>query len=104
MCRAIQRLDCQLTRHTTNLVQDLPGTNRTEPVIHIALPLAHSTGAVLISLKYYKKLPNDLAKILSATFPKAMADLTAALRAQNDEALQLIQKSGLTLIPASRYR
>jgi TRAP-type C4-dicarboxylate transport system substrate-binding protein len=64
-----------------------------------ALPLAHSTGAVLISLKYYKKLPNDLAKILSTTFPKAMADLTAALRAQNDEALQLIQKSGLTLIP-----
>jgi TRAP-type C4-dicarboxylate transport system substrate-binding protein len=54
---------------------------------------------VLISLKYYKKLPNDHAKILSTTFPKAMADLTAALRAQNDEALQLIQKSGLTLIP-----
>jgi TRAP-type C4-dicarboxylate transport system substrate-binding protein len=64
-----------------------------------ALPLAHSTGAVLISSKYLKKLPQDLSRLLASTFDKAMADLTSALREQNREAIQMIRDSGLTIIP-----
>ena len=64
-----------------------------------ALPLAHSTGAVLISLKYFKKLPQDLSTLLSNNFDTAMKDLTSVLRKQNEEAIRMIRDSGLTIIP-----
>jgi len=65
----------------------------------LALPLAHSTGAVLISSNYFNKLPENLSKILTSTFDKAMTELTSILREQNKETFQLIQNSGLTIIP-----
>lgn len=64
-----------------------------------ALPLAHSTGAVLISSRFLKKLPEDLAVLLISTFDKSMTDLTFALRKQNRESIELIRDSGLTIIP-----
>lgn len=64
-----------------------------------ALPLVHSTGAVLISSKYFKKLPENLANLLTTKFEKAMRSLTLALRSQNNEAITLIQDSGLTIVP-----
>ena len=64
-----------------------------------ALPLVHSTGAVLISSKYFKKLPENLADLLTTKFEKAMRSLTLALRSQNKEAIKLIQDSGLTIVP-----
>jgi TRAP-type C4-dicarboxylate transport system substrate-binding protein len=63
-----------------------------------ALPLVHSTGAVLISLKYFKKLPQDLSKLLVNTFDTAMKDLTLVLRKQNKEAIRIIRDSGLAII------
>lgn len=63
------------------------------------LPIVHSTGAVLISGKYFKKLPQDLAVLLSNTTEKAMVDLTQELREQNKEAIQIIQDSGVTITP-----
>jgi len=65
----------------------------------MTLPLAHSTGAVLISSKYFNKLPQDLSKILTSAFDKAMIKLTSTLREQNKEAFQLIRDGGLTIIP-----
>jgi len=65
----------------------------------MTLPLAHSTGAVLISSKYFDKLPQDLSKMLTSAFDKAMIKLTSTLREQNKEAFQLIRDSGLTIIP-----
>jgi TRAP-type C4-dicarboxylate transport system substrate-binding protein len=64
-----------------------------------ALPLTHSTGAVLITSKYFKKLPENLADLLTTAFEKAMQSLTLALRNQNKEAIKLIQDSGLTIVP-----
>ncbi|MDY6971019.1 MAG: TRAP transporter substrate-binding protein DctP [Thermodesulfobacteriota bacterium] len=64
-----------------------------------ALPLAHSTGAVLISSKYYDKLPQDLAGLLDTMFEEAMTELTSELRGQNKEALKAIQNTGLTIVP-----
>jgi len=63
------------------------------------LAMVHSTGAVLISSKYMKKLPQNLAEILRDSVDKAMTDLTLALREQNKEAVQIIKDSGVTIIP-----
>ena len=64
------------------------------------LPIVHSTGAVLISSKYFRKLPKDLAILLSERTDKAMAELTEELRKQNKEAIQVIKDSGVKIIPA----
>lgn len=64
------------------------------------LPLAHSTGAVLISSKYYDTLPEGLWRLLRSSFELAMGDLTDALRKQTGETMQLIRDSGLTVIPS----
>lgn len=68
------------------------------------LPIVHSTGAVLISNKYFKKLPQDLASLLSDMTEKAMEDLTLELRAQNKEAIQIIKDSGVTITPTPTGR
>ena len=65
----------------------------------MALPLAHSTGAILISSKYFNKLPQDISKLLLNAFDKTMAELTLTLRDQNKEAFQLILDSGTNIIP-----
>jgi TRAP-type C4-dicarboxylate transport system substrate-binding protein len=65
----------------------------------MALPLVHSTGAVLISSNYIQKLPPDLRELLISTFDKAMKELTLDLRRQNTEAIKIIQDSGLEIIP-----
>ena len=64
-----------------------------------ALPLAHSTGAILISSRYFKKLPRDLADILITSFRAAVKELTIILRKQTRESVQLIRESGLTITP-----
>ena len=64
-----------------------------------ALPLAHSTGAVLISSKYYETLPNGLASLLRNSFELAMGKLTDALRKQTSETMELMKNSGLTVVP-----
>ena len=65
----------------------------------MGLPLVHSTGAILLSSRYYKKLPPDLAALLQKTMKKAMSDLTVTLRRQKEEAVQVIQDSGITVTP-----
>lgn len=61
--------------------------------------LTHSTGAVLLSRRILNKLPPHLSKMLFEEFEPAMADLTTDLRVQSDEAVELLEKSGLTIIP-----
>ncbi len=64
-----------------------------------ALPFVHSTGAILISRKYYDKLPPELAELLKTTLVEAMDKMTTELRDQTREAVDIIQKSGLEIIP-----
>ncbi len=66
----------------------------------MGLPLVHSTGAILISSKYLKKLPPDLAALLQESMSAAMTDLTKVLRRQTKEAIRIIRDSGITVIPA----
>ncbi|MCP4579004.1 MAG: ABC transporter substrate-binding protein [Deltaproteobacteria bacterium] len=64
------------------------------------LPMVHSTGAVLISKKYLEKLPQNISGILPGAVEEAMSNLTLALREQNEEAIRIINDSGLTIIPS----
>jgi TRAP-type transport system periplasmic protein len=65
----------------------------------MALPLAHSTGAILVSSGYFNKLPEDLAELLKRSVSEGMAELTIQLRQQTQEAVDIIRKSGLAVIP-----
>ncbi|HKI50223.1 MAG TPA: hypothetical protein VKA69_12900, partial [Desulfobacteria bacterium] len=58
----------------------------------------HSTGAILISARYYQKLPPDLATLLQKTMKSAMEELTQTLRLQREEAISVIRNSGITVI------
>jgi TRAP-type C4-dicarboxylate transport system substrate-binding protein len=61
------------------------------------VPMAESTGAILISKKFFESLPADQRKILvelSAAHVKRLNEMT---NAENDKALASLQKEGLTL-------
>lgn len=68
----------------------------------MTLPLVHSTGAVLISSRYFEKLPRELRKLLISGVNKTMKELTRDLRSQNKEAIKMIQDSGLVIIPVPK--
>jgi TRAP-type C4-dicarboxylate transport system substrate-binding protein len=65
----------------------------------MSLPLAHSTGAILITKDYADQMPPDLFKMVKETVRNAMVALTADLRAQNEETVRLLEKHGLTVLP-----
>lgn len=64
-----------------------------------SLPLAHSTGAVLISAGAFQKIPADQARMIRNEFQSAMSRLTVELRNQSREAIQVIKHSGLSVVP-----
>jgi len=65
----------------------------------MSLPLAHSTGAVLITKDYADQMPPDLLKMVKEAFQNAMVALTADLRAQSEETIRLLEKRGLIVLP-----
>ena len=64
-----------------------------------SLPLAHSTGAVLVARNFAEKMPPELLKLLKEEFQSAMAELTVELRKQSRESIALLQKGGLQIVP-----
>ncbi|MEW6664292.1 MAG: TRAP transporter substrate-binding protein DctP [Thermodesulfobacteriota bacterium] len=64
-----------------------------------SLPLAHSTGAVLISSSTFQKIPPALSGMMRDEFRSAMSRLTRELRTQNDESIKVLEKGGLTILP-----
>ena len=64
-----------------------------------SLPLAHSTGAVLISAETFKKIPEIHSRMVKEEFKAAMVRLTGELREQNQESIRAIEKSGVTILP-----
>jgi TRAP-type C4-dicarboxylate transport system substrate-binding protein len=64
-----------------------------------SLPLAHSTGAVLMAKNFWDRIPPDLRKMVKEEFRQAMARLTSELRKQTAESIGLIEESGLTVLP-----
>ncbi|MFC1863255.1 TRAP transporter substrate-binding protein DctP [Thermodesulfobacteriota bacterium] len=63
------------------------------------LPLAHSTGTVIISLDYFNKIPKELSTLLKVEIKNAMSNLTSDLIVQSRESIDLIQGKGVNVIP-----
>ncbi|MFZ7110101.1 MAG: TRAP transporter substrate-binding protein DctP [Desulfatiglandales bacterium] len=64
-----------------------------------SLPLAHSTGALLLSNNIGSKIPGPLLEMLKSESEKAMRDLIGDLRNQAEQAVKIIEEGGLTVLP-----
>ena len=62
-------------------------------------PIAHASAVVLISSRFFNNIPKDLAKLFKSEVRHAMADLTSELIIQEQEAIDVIQQSGVTVTP-----
>jgi len=67
-----------------------------------ALPLAHSTGAVLLSASTALRLGPELLELIRKEFEPALVNLTSELRQQAEEAINLIGASGVKIIPVPK--
>jgi TRAP-type transport system periplasmic protein len=61
------------------------------------VPMAESTGAVLVSKKFFDGLPADQRKALTELSAKHLKRLNDLTNAENDRALETVQKQGLAL-------
>lgn len=60
-------------------------------------PLANSSGAVLISNKFFNKLPADLKELLLKTSKKHLSQLITLTRKDNDDSIKAMEKAGIGL-------
>jgi TRAP-type C4-dicarboxylate transport system substrate-binding protein len=63
------------------------------------MALAHSTGSILISRKFFNKIPLDLRRLLREELRKSMDLLTIELREQSKESVKIIESMGLKALP-----
>ena len=63
------------------------------------MPIAHSIGAILITKKFYNRLPDDLQLILKETLSRHMARLIDLTRKDNNESTQIMKKRGIKVVP-----
>ena len=63
------------------------------------VPMAESTGAVLISKKFFDALPDDQRQALATLSAKHLKRLNELTDAENDKALASLEKQGLALAP-----
>lgn len=61
------------------------------------LPIAESTGAVLVSKKFFDRLTPEQQKLLTSVSAKHLAHLNELTDAENDKALEALKKQGLDL-------
>jgi len=63
------------------------------------LPVAHSTGAILISKAYFEKIPKELSKLLKQEVELSMTQLSNKLYDQTKESIKIIKAKGLAVVP-----
>ena len=64
------------------------------------IPIAHSTGAILVSKKFFDKLPEDLAELFKEEVKLSMKKLTDELQVQTIESIRVIKEKGIIISPA----
>jgi len=64
-----------------------------------SLPLAHSTGAILVSRTLLRKYPRTNFKIIKDEFHRSMESLTLKLRKQTEESVALLEKEDQRSLP-----
>jgi len=62
------------------------------------LPIADSAGAVLVSRRFFDRLPGDLQEILLRNGEKYMAELTQISRKENEQSIEIIAESGVEIL------
>jgi TRAP-type C4-dicarboxylate transport system substrate-binding protein len=62
------------------------------------VPMANGIGALIVSRKFYRNLPQDLQKLLMRTGEETGAKLVAATRKDNAEAMQVLLDRGMVLV------
>lgn len=68
----------------------------------VQAPLANSAGAVLISKRFFDKMPPDLQEILLRNGRKFMTELTALSRRDNAKAMETLFRQGIEGIAVSK--
>jgi TRAP-type C4-dicarboxylate transport system substrate-binding protein len=63
-----------------------------------SLPLAHSTGALLVAGSFTDKMPPELLRLLKEESHRSMAALTTQLRQQTKEAVEMLAKKGIQIL------
>ena len=63
------------------------------------LALAHSTGSILVTGKFFNKIPPDFRRLLREELRKNMDLLTIELREQSRESVKIIESQGLKALP-----
>lgn len=63
------------------------------------LPLAHSTGAILMHERFFKKLPDEYKTTVSRVMAKYAAKLSALTVEDNKKALDILQQKGVVFTP-----
>ncbi len=61
-------------------------------------PLGNASGAVLISNKFFNKLPADLKNLLMNLSKKHFSRLISLTRKDNDKSIQVMKEAGITLV------
>lgn len=61
-------------------------------------PIANASGSVLISNRFFNKLPQDLQKILLDVSKKKFPRLISLTRKANDDSIKAMEKAGIVLI------
>ncbi len=59
--------------------------------------MGHASGAILISKRQFKKIPDKYKETLKKISKKYLAELVKKINADNDKAIQVMQKNGLNL-------
>lgn len=64
------------------------------------VPMANGIGALVVSRKFFRDLPQDLQKLLVRTGTETGLKLISATRKDNTDAMQLLLDRGMILVPA----
>jgi len=64
-------------------------------------PMTDATGAILISKRYYDRMPEDLQKILKSKSKNYMRELIIRSREDNKKSLDVLKKNGIEIIEPS---
>jgi TRAP-type C4-dicarboxylate transport system substrate-binding protein len=64
-------------------------------------PLTNAMGALVVSKRFFDRLPPDLQQLLRATGQETGRRLITASRIDNDKSMEELRKRGMTVVPAS---
>ncbi len=63
------------------------------------MPIADAMGGILITKRFYDKLPADLQLILKETVSRHMVRLIDLTRKDNNESIEIMKKRGIKVVP-----